>query len=433
MITNVNGGQKNTRIVAAILALGALFLTSLSVVVSAAEPVEIKIGYYESTGGLGQTGKTMEALIKSFADENPNVRVSSTAAAYGAFFKRLPVELAANVGPDVWLSDGVLVDQYAAQGFALDLTQRIEALPNANEYFGLESNRDPQGRIWAFPQGLQSSALFYNREMFTQAGVLTPSDQWTLADLRRAAQKLTRDTSGSGTTDQYGFRSFNHVTEGWYAFMRAFGGGALDETRRKSRFNDPLTIEALRYMVDMIHVDRCSPPAGGKPFEMFPQRLVAMQYGLYVRTFGANQAGLDYDVALLPTGPAGRFNPVIVNSWIVNAHSNSPKQQAAWDWVKYFSGERAQRIWAELGEAVPVSRKVATTVFMQLAIGPKNRLDFVRGLDHAAPLDPSPVWGQWVDAATKALAGAFAGTMSVNEAALNAHRDVQQVLNDFYR
>lgn len=410
-------------------------LTVPAVLAQAADPVEITIGYYESTGGLGQTGKTMEALIAEFMAENPHIKVHTTVAPYSAFFQRLPVELAAGTGPDVWLSDGVLIDQYASQGFALDLTDRIAAELNVDQYFGIEDNRDPNGRIWAFPQGLQASAFFYNKDMFELAGLDFPTDAWTLDDVRQAARRLTVDRNGDDVTDQYGYRAFNHVTEGWYPIIRAFGGAALDERRQHSRFNDPRTIAGLTWMVEMIYQDRTSPPPsiGGSAFEWFPQQRVAMQHGLFVRTYGANQAPFEYDVTVVPAGPADRVSPVIVNSWIINARSTSARQEAAWEWVKFFASERAQTVWAELGEAVPVNRQVAIGTFLASDIPPANRMAFVEGLAYSSPLDPNPVWSNWVSAATNALTPAFNGQMSVTEAAANAHQRVQVILDDFYK
>lgn len=403
-------------------------------VAHANEPVTITIGYYESSGGLGQTGQTMEALIREFMELNPHITVNTTVAPYGAFFQRLPVELAAGVGPDVWLSDGVLIDQYAAQGFALDLTDLIERDLDPAEYFGIEDNRDPEGRVWAFPQGLQSSAFFYNEEMFQAAGIDFPTPDFTYDDLRTVARRLTLDKDGDGVTDQYGFRAANHVTEGWFPVLKAFGGGALDENWRNSLFNTPESLAALQLLVDMIHIDGSSPAPGqhGSHFNWFPNGIVAMQFGLYVRTYAANQAPFEYNVTHMPTGPAGKSNPVIVNSWIINSRSSAEKQQAAWEWVKFFAGERAQTVWAELGEAVPINRQVAVNTFIASTEPPAGRMTFIEGLAYSTPLDPNAVWSDWVNAATQALDPAFRGQLSVAQAALDAHQRVQVLLDEFY-
>jgi len=397
-----------------------------------AEQVELHIGFYEASAGFGQTGKKMIELIEEFAKANPQYKVTYSSAGYSAFFNQLPVHLVSGVGPDVWLCDGVLVAQYKDNGFALDLTTRVNGLPNIGDYFGIDTNRDNEGHIWAFPQGLQVSAFFYNKEHFQKGGLAFPTENWTLDDVRMVARKLTLDPDNDGTPNQYGFRSINHVTEGWYPIIRAFGGDILDKSGRKSMISDSRTIDALRYMVEMVYVDRSSPPPGTNVFDWFPQQLVSMQYGLYIRTFPANERGFDYDITLVPIGPGGRFNPVIVNSWVINAQTSPAKQQAAWDWIMFFSSEYAQREWTLLGEAVPINRKVAVTTFMQMDVPPKNRMVFVNSLEHAVPISPSPIWSKWQSAVSSALNNAFYGRVNVYEAAMLAHQNVQVLLDEYY-
>lgn len=78
-----------------------------------------------------------------------------------------------------------------------------------------------------------------------------------------------------------------------------------------------------------------------------------------------------------------------------------------------------------------MNRRVAITHFVRTQV-PKNRMAFVTGLDYAEPLDPSPVWSDWANAVTNALTPAFHGTVSIHEAATNAHQGVQQALDTFY-
>jgi len=408
----------------------AALLLGLGGVAGAQERETITIGYYEAGAGQGVFSQVMNRIIALFEEAHPEVRVETTVAAYGAFFERLPVELASGVGPDVWLSDGVLVEQYARLGFGLELTDLIDRELDRNQYFGLDLNTDAQGKIWAFPQGLQASAFFYNKSMFNEAGLSFPHEGWTLEDVRDHAKRLTRDRTGDGVADQFGFRSFNQVTEGWYPVIRAFGGGFLDDTGRNSRLAEPATVDGLQYLVDIVHVDQSSPTTGNM-FNHFPQNTVAMQYGLFVRTFPPNEAGIDYDVTLVPSGPAGRFAPAIVNSWMINAHSSPAKQDAAWKWIKFFSSEGPQEMWGSLGEAIPIHRDAAQA-FLELDVPPANRMVFVEGLQHAVAIDPSPVWSGWVGAVTAAFRPAFAGQVSAQEAAMQAHQSVQNVLDEYY-
>lgn len=405
-----------------------------TVMAGAADPIEINIGYYETVDGQGRHSTMMDDIIAQFMADNPHITVTTTVAGYSQFYERLPIALATGLGPDVWLSDGVLIDQYSAQGYALDLTDLIEQDMNPDEYFGIEDNRSPDGRIYAFPQGLQSSAFFYNKDMFDHAGLTYPTDRWTWDDVRAAARQLTLDPDGDGTPNQYGVRVINHITEGWFPVIKAFGGGALDASRQNSMFADPNTIAGLQFMADMLLNDGTSPRLGtADRFGWFPKSVVAMQTALYTRVSGSNQSNIDYDVAVLPNGPAGRATPVIVNSWIVNSATSDAKQEAAWEWIKYFSSVKAQTMWSELDEAIPVNRQVAIERFTAPDVSPANLVVFVEGLSNSTPLDPNPVWGDWTGAATRALEEAFRGRSSVTEAALEADHRVQVILDDFYK
>ena len=396
-----------------------------------AEQVTITVGYYEAGSVQGRVSEVINEIIARFQELHPHIRVETQSAAYGQFFQKLPVELASGAGPDVWLSDGVLVEQYARLGFGLDLTERIARDLDRDDYFGIDLNTDAEGRIWAFPQGLQSSVFFYNKSMFNEAGLGYPDESWTLDVVRENARKLTRDRNGDGSVDQYGFRSFNQVTEGWYPVVRAFGGRFVDESSRRSLVNRPEVADGLRYLVEIVLNDQTSPTSGNM-FNHFPESRVAMQYGLFVRTAPANLAGIDYDVTAVPQGPAGRYAPAIVNSWMINAHSSKEKQDAAWEWVKFFSSEMPQTLWtAELGEAIPINR-AAAPAFLDFGAGPANRAAFIDGLEYAVAIDPSPVWSGWVDAVTRNFARAFNGQVSVEEAVAQAHQAVQQVLDDYW-
>ena len=76
-----------------------------------------------------------------------------------------------------------------------DLTDWI-AGSKADEYYGLDFNKDADGRYWGVPQGIQVGVLFCNKELFDKAGVAYPTDEWTWEDLKASA--CTVDAGGRG-------------------------------------------------------------------------------------------------------------------------------------------------------------------------------------------------------------------------------------------
>jgi len=410
---------------------------------SAPKEVEIVIGYYSDA----KSEEKMKELIDKFTEKHPNIKVKTQSAPYSQFFQKLDTQIAANQAPDVWLSDGVLVMKYAERGAVRDITDWVERDLDIADYYGLEHNRDHEGHYWAVPQGIQVGVLFYNKEMFDKASVEYPTEDWTWEDLKEAGAKLTLDANGkkpgedgfdAANISQFGL-TFNNITEGWFPVMKSYGGGVLDNTLSKSIIDSPENRLAFEWIVDGMMRGIITDPADIKSFQSssapFPSGAAAMRLGLYTRILAANEAGLDYDVTLLPKGPNGeRFAPFIANSWVINGKSNDEKAQGAWEWVKYWATEdEVQNEWTALGEAIPVKKSVANSdTFLKVTEYPANRQAFLDSMEFAGTLDANAVWDEWLDKFSQNANRAFLGDISIDEAITGADREVQEVLNQFY-
>ncbi|WP_026799319.1 ABC transporter substrate-binding protein [Pontibacillus halophilus] len=407
------------------------------------EVVEIKLGYYSS----GSADEKVEELIQKFEEAHPNIDVTTQNAPYQQFFQKLDTQIAGNNAPDVWLSDGVLVQKYAERGAAKDLTEWIESDLNQDDYYGLDFNKGSDGKYYAVPQGIQIGALFYNKDMFDAAGVDYPDESWTWEQLKEAGAKLTLDGQDRTADDsefdkksvkQYGLTFFN-ITEGWMPVLKSFGGGVLDEDLKESLIDSEENKEAMNWIVDGMERGILTDPSDLQSFQSpmspFPSGTAAMRIGIYARVLAANETGINYDVSVLPKGPNGdRFAPVIANSWIVNENSSDEKAEAAWEWVKYWVTEdEVQKEWAELGEAVPVKKSVANSdLFLNSGEQSINKQAFLDSFEFAGTLDTNAVWSEWLQKFNENADQVFLGETSVEDALKQADEEVQKVLDDFY-
>ncbi|MFC0524883.1 ABC transporter substrate-binding protein [Pontibacillus salicampi] len=407
------------------------------------EKVEITLGYYSS----GSADQKMEELIDKFEEDNPNITIKTQNAPYSQFFQKLDTQIAGGTAPDVWLSDGVFVQKYAERGAAKDLSDWINQDLNKDDYYGLDFNKDSDGKYWAVPQGIQIGALFYNKDMFDKAGVDYPDESWTWDDLKEAGEKLTLDASDNkpadssfdpSTVKQYGLTFFN-ITEGWMPVLKSYGGGVLSEDVKSSIVDSPENKEAMNWIVDGMERGILTDPsdlqAFQSPMSPFPSQTAAMRIGIYARVLAANETGVNYDVTVLPKGPDGkRFSPVIANSWIISESASDAKAKAAWEWVKYWVTEdEVQKEWAELGEAVPVKKSVANSdLFLDSEGQDINKQAFLDSFEFAGTLDVNAVWSEWVKVFGDNVNRAFLGETSVDEALEDADQEVQKVLDEFY-
>lgn len=395
------------------------------------EGVNLRLGAYAPAGGGSE--EALKQLVADFEEQNPDIDVHLETAPYDQFFSRLRTQVAGGTAPDVWLSDGVLVQEFAERGALRDLTPYVESI-DQDDYLGLDiSARD--GRTYGFPQGIQTPVLFYNKAMLEEAGVAAPTADWTYDDLASAAEELTRDTNGDGKTDEWGFRAYSPgFTETWWPITKAFGGEVVDDQARSVTIDSAGSQDAMAWMLDAMYESKFAPDpvvseSLGNPIEFFAAGKVAMSYGIYARSLAAAQAGVDFDVAPLPQGPAGRGNVAIVNQWVVNEVASDDEADAAWKWMTFFASEESQRTWSELGEALPVNREFAESPEFLETAPPAHKEVFVEAAANADDLGVNAAWSEYTAEIDQALQEAFAQRTSPAEALATAQTQAQAALD----
>ncbi|MBB5788573.1 ABC transporter substrate-binding protein [Jiangella mangrovi] len=395
----------------------------------------LRLGAYAASGSDFE--KQLEEHVAAFEEET-GVQVELEVAPYAEFFQRLSTQVAGGDAPDVWLSDGVFVPQYAARGALADLTDRVDEELEAAT-LGLDLVRDPDGRLYGFPQGAQTPALYYNKAMFDEAGVEYPTEDWTYDDLAAAAKELTKDTNGDGQADQWGFRAFSSgFTESWWVISRAFGSEVVTDGNSTVAVDDDATKAALEWMDDAIYGSAFAPDptmteALGGPHNLFPQGKVAMIFGIYARSNPANAAGIDFDVAPLPTGPGGSRGEVgIVNSWVVNAEADDEQADAAWEWIQWYSSADVQVQLLQGNEAIPIDAGLAASPeFLEKDGNPANREVFVDALAEASDLGVNPVWEEYTTAINEEFTRILTHEVSVDDGVRAAQERAQEAIDRF--
>ena len=397
--------------------------------------VEIRFGFPSAVADDYKMMK--EQVIPLFEKAHPNIKVKFEYMPWGQFRTKLLTELAANQAPDLWISDGVHFMNYAGRGAIMDLTDWINRDFNKKDYFALDFASDHNGRIWGVPRDIQTTVFFYNKELFNEAGLNYPDETWDWDIFLSAAKKLTKDTANKKIR-QYGFHSQNWITAGWFNFIYQNKGQILDETRTKSLLDQPEAIEAVEFMVDMIHKHKVSPTGdvlqgAGSLGGPFPARLIAMEYNYSLQLSVYNKINdLDYDTAILPKGKV-RAVSYNANPFVINAKSPPEKAKAAWEFIKFFvSTEEVQKNLIEGGFGLPILKKaIYSSSFVDAPTKPSNKLAFIEPLEkgYALPMDLNKCWGEWNNAVSQSLSLAWMGEITVKKAMLEAHKKVQEILD----
>ncbi|OBH20240.1 sugar ABC transporter substrate-binding protein [Mycolicibacter terrae] len=355
---------------------------------------------------------TRMGIVKAFERRHPGIRVR-TVLAGGDPTQQISTFCAGGRCPDVlmaWefnyagLADrGVLADLNplldADREFAAAL--RAESIPALYETFGFS------GGQYAFPEQWSGAFLFYNTRLFAEAGVPPPPGRWdqpwTFDEFLDTATALTR-RAPNGRTTQWGF--VDTWSPPYTAALFGMNNGTPWAVPRLNpthlNFDDGDFLDGIQFYADLSNRHRVAPAASDtqaiSTMGLFTAGQAAMALGGHWRyqTF-AQAEGLDFDVAVLPTGPAAAAKGMAARSAIGSTGlaiaAASRRREQAWEFVKFAAGPAGQALIGESGLFVPVLRSaIAAPGFAAAHTGIGNLAVLTGGPAHAEGLPISPEW-----------------------------------------
>ncbi len=284
---------------------------------------------------------------------------------------RFLISVAGGTPPDVIWFDRFAVAEWAARGAFVALDSFIERdlaagrtdTPRAERFYASCWDEAKQnGKIYGIPTSVDDRALLYNRDLLRRAGLVDASGEarppadWD--ELKEYALKLSdfdsqKRLTAVGFAPQFG-NSWLYMY-GWMA-----GGEFMSPDGRRCTLNDPGVVEGLTYMVDVYDAlggyDKVSAfEAGfqGGELDPFIQGKVAMKIdGSWQMSFLAAYAqNLDVGVAPPPLPKhrlaAGAKDMSWNGGWAYAIPSTAKHKDAAWEFIRFMSSDRALMIWME--------------------------------------------------------------------------------------
>lgn len=365
-------------------------------------------------------------LFKQFEAQNPNIKVGISNYDLTEYDSKILVEMAAATPPDLMYVHYSRFPQYAKVGAFLPLTKyiqrdnvkRTDYFPSTLQQLTYKGQAD-----LALPRETSSIVLFYNQEALDEAGLDYPGTTWTYDDLLNAAKNLTIDRNGDGKPEQWGFRAptdwFLRVNLIW-----SFGGKLLNDGNTEFVMNQPGAVSATQWIVDLMHKHRVAPPT---QVASFASGQAAMMMSGFWDIGPVNKVGkVDWDVALLPSGPAGRVVRTASGGYAIPARSKNPDE--AWELLKFLSSKKSHLILAA-GTTIPALKSASySREFLNVPGNPRNRKVFIDSLNYGRPDPVTTVWAEMLDAINKALDSVWKAEKSPVQALSEAKPVVDAIL-----
>jgi multiple sugar transport system substrate-binding protein len=275
-----------------------------------------------------------EDLVKRFEAENSDVDVKLETQSWADIPQVVDTKIQNNRAPDILELDAA-GPAYGAE----DLLYEAEEIVSGETLEDIEPSFIDSAKIdgvaYGLPTVASTRALFYNKDLFQQAGVTAPPTTWD--ELLAAARKISAlgdDVYG------YGMPLGSEEAQAETSIF-AYGAGASWEADGKMTIDTPQAKEALTFMKKMIDEGVTQPDPGATDrtplLDVFIQGKIGMIQGLppIVGQINAKNPDLQWEIAPSPTKD-GSPSTLGVADYFVGFDKGEDKQEAIAKFLDFF-------------------------------------------------------------------------------------------------
>lgn len=209
----------------AMLSLMALFAGGSKEANSAEEKTTIRFMWWGSQTRHDSTIK----VIELFMEKNPDIIVEYEYGSFENHFDKIMTMMTAGDAPDVFQNSTAYILLHAQNGQLLDLQPYIESgqidLSDWDDVF--KTLGSVEGGIYGLTMGNSAFGMLYDPNLFEQAGIPVPTNDWTWDDYHNTLQ-LIKERTGL-----YGDSCYPaSMIEGYVMYLRQHGyPGLFNEER----------------------------------------------------------------------------------------------------------------------------------------------------------------------------------------------------------
>jgi multiple sugar transport system substrate-binding protein len=333
-------------------------------------PGKVTIVFWHSF--VSSTIPSLEDLIAEFERTHPAIHVRAQYIPTGdGLIQKLVSAVQSKTTPDVSWIHADFLDKLVEAGAILPMIPFIEgpdSLPAADLldiYPSLIDAGMYHDTLYSLPMEATSLALFYNRGMFAEAGLDPDHPPETWQELKEYALRLTPPLDSQGRRDRYGFYVPVFPASGelniwmnlqWTPFLWQAGGDEFSPDKRDVRFNGEPGVKALTLWKEIYRAEGFDRFGITHDLGFASGKLAMAMDGPWDLPRFRAMKGIDWRVAPLPAGPAGKATYIAGEQLAIFRESRHPAE--TWTFVKWILGREAQARFSMKSGYLPVRKSV---------------------------------------------------------------------------
>ena len=396
-------------------------------------PTNIRFSVWYGQGDI----EVWDQVIDAFEATQPNIKIDFEPLAWGQYWQKLQVGMAAGDTPDaIGMGIGVVYDYIGRQQInALNPYLDAAGVDIGQWFPGLIEEGvwpKPGGDLYALPYRFTGSAFFINKTLFDEAGIPYPELGWTWpTEYTELAKQLTDPGK-----EQWGclLPGGQLVTP----FLATNETSALTEDLRHSNWLDPKMAEVHQFLADLVCVHEAAPkPADTQGLgDMFLSGRVAMVPGAQWDIAAYRKIeDFEWDIVYNPMKEGINKMGTYGGPDMMSIPSDSKQPDEAWEFILFATGSaEAQKLMS--ATAVPTLIEQASDpafVDEQAALGPASYSIIVEQGESAVGYSFSPAWNEWAGGfSSPIVTEVYNCNMDVAVAMQEIHDGVEEILAEAY-
>lgn len=287
--------------------------------------------------------ETQSQLLVDAYNATHDNQVELTVFPVDEYLGRVGTAAGAQELPDLVSLDVVFVPQFTTAGALLDITDRIDGLPFAGNL--AQSHIDVgtfEDRKYVVPHTMDLSVLFYNKELYEQAGLDPEQPPTTLlefAEHARAVDELGDDIHGTF----FGGNCGGCYVFTWWPSIWADGGEVMNADGTESLLADPGAVAVYDVWKGLAQDGAVAPGYEDEPgatwVSYFPEGNIG------VMPMPSTQLGLmpgDMDIGVAPIPGVNGGESTFVGGDSIGIAGNSEVSDQAWNFIAWTLSDEAQ-------------------------------------------------------------------------------------------
>lgn len=261
----------------------------------------------------------------------------------------LTVQLAGGNPPDL----GWIFERNAPQFIDAGVLHDVGPALRDDADYGFEDIEESALSLWqdgeaiyGYPFSTSPMAMFYNADMFAEAGLETPTElfdagDWTWDAVGDAAEAIVDAGVASHglIVRDFDYQIWDQLAVVW----RGFGADPWTEDGTECTMTDPQMVEAMTWFHDLVF-QRGGHPGPGQSADFFAGDS-AMTVTQISRASLLEEDGFDWGIVPLPAGPAG--DAQVVGQAGIGVFGASEARPEAMEFLKFWTNEENSRAMSQ--------------------------------------------------------------------------------------